>query len=176
MPDFFAGGAFGVGALFTAIYVVGGFVQIFAGWLTDRLSLRNAYLFSYCIQVPVIAGASALSGLPFFAAALLMVVSNVGSLPAENALMARYTPSKWRGSAFGAKFVLSLGVGPVAVLLVSWLHERTGNFSWLYLTLAAAAAVVALSILMLPQDRAEETAAAPPDPTGNALPLVGPAE
>lgn len=176
MPDFFASGAFGVGALFTAVYVVGGFVQIFAGWLTDRFSLRTAYFFSYCIQVPAIAMASAVTGLPFFLAMLLMVVSNVGSLPAENALMARYTPSKWRGSAFGAKFVLSLGVGPVAVQLVSFLHERTGDFSWLYVTLAGAAAIVAVAILMLPKDKAEETRPAPADATGNALPQVGPAE
>ncbi len=183
MPDFFAGGAFGVGALFTAIYVVGGVVQIFAGWLTDRFSLRSAYLFSYCLQVPAIAVASALSGLPFFLAMMLMVVSNVGSLPAENALMARYTPSKWRGSAFGAKFVLSLGVGPVAVQLVSYLHERTGEFSWLYITLAGAAAIVAIATLMLPKDRAEDTVPAIADPTGNAQPITvapitvaGPAE
>ncbi len=176
MPDFFASGAFGVGALFTAVYVVGGFVQIFAGWLTDRFSLRTAYFFSYCVQVPAIAIASAVTGLPFFLAMLLMVVSNVGSLPAENALMARYTPSKWRGSAFGAKFVLSLGVGPVAVQLVSFLHERTGDFSWLYVTLAGAAAIVAVAILMLPKDKAEETKPAPADATGNALPLTGPAE
>jgi MFS family permease len=180
MPDFFAGGAFGVGALFTAIYVVGGFVQIFAGWLTDRFSLRTAYLFSYCLQVPVMAVGSALVGFPFFLAALLMVMSNVGSLPAENALMARYTPSKWRGSAFGAKFVLSLGVGPVAVQLVSYLHERTGEFSWLYITLAGAAAIVAVAILMLPKDRADDMIPAPvnpigADPTGNAQPItVGP--
>lgn len=178
MPEFFASGALGVGALFTAVYLVGGVVQIFAGWLTDRFSLRSAYFLSYCVQVPAIAAASALVGLPFFLAMLVMVVSNVGSLPAENALMARYTPSKWRGSAFGAKFVLSLGVGPVAVQLVSYLHERTGDFSWLYITLAAAAAVVAVAILLLPKDRAEETVPAAPDPTGNALPITaaGPAE
>lgn len=172
MPDFFAGGAFGVGALFTAVYVVGGFTQIVAGWLTDRFSLRTAYLFSYCLQVPVMAVGSALVGFPFFLAALLMVMSNVGSLPAENALMARYTPSKWRGSAFGAKFVLSLGVGPVAVQLVSYLHERTGEFSWLYITLAGAAAIVAVAILMLPKDRADDMTPVVADPTGNALPIT----
>jgi len=172
MPDFFSSGAFGVGALFTAIYIVGGFVQIFAGWLTDRFSLRTAYFFSYCVQVPAIAVAAALVGLPFFLAMMVMVVANVGSLPAENALMARFTPSKWRGSAFGAKFVLSLGVGPVAVQLVSLLHERTGDFSWLYITLAVSAAIVAVAILMLPKDRADETMPAVADPTGNAQPIT----
>ncbi len=79
-----------------------------------------------------------------------MVVASVSSLPAENVLMARYTPARWRGSAFGAKFVLSLGVGPVAVQLVSWLHESTGSFAWLYTLLAMAAGIVVLAGLLLP--------------------------
>src|SRR5690606_37483534 len=99
MPGLAQDGALGVGALFTLIYLVGGALQIFAGWMTDRFSLRGAYLVSYLIQVPVLASGAALVGLPFFMAALLMVVANVGSLPAENALMAHYTPARWRGSA-----------------------------------------------------------------------------
>ncbi len=82
-----------------------------------------------------------------------MVVLNVGSLPAENCLLARYTPERWRGSAFGAKFVLSLGVAPVAVQLVAWVQAATGGFFWLFAALAAAAGIVTVCILMLPADR-----------------------
>ena len=84
-----------------------------------------------------------------------MVLTSVGALPAENALMARYTPARWRGSAFGAKFVLSLGVGPVAVQLVSWLHESTGSFFWLYTLLAVAAVIAVLAGLLLPGGEAQ---------------------
>jgi len=90
-----------------------------------------------------------------------MVVLNVGSLPAENCLMARYTPERWRGSAFGAKFVLSLGVAPVAVQLVAWIQGATGGFFWLFAVLAAAAAVVVVAIAALPMEEESAVLASP---------------
>jgi hypothetical protein len=72
--------------------------------------------------------------------------------------MARYTPSRWRSSAFGAKFVLSLGVAPVAVQLVAWIQGTTGSFFLLFAVLAAAAAMVVVAIVALP---AEAEAPAP---------------
>jgi MFS family permease len=159
VPEWAGQGALGAGALFTAIYLMAGALQIPAGWLADRYPLRLVYVLSYLVQVPLLAAAAALTGLPFFAAAALMVTANVSSLPAENVLMARYTPARWRGSAFGAKFVLSLGVAPVAVQLVSWLHESTGSFAWLYTVLAMAAGGVVLAGLLLPGDSRKPLAA-----------------
>ena len=86
------------------------------------------------------------------AVVLVAVVLNVGALPAENCLMARYTPSRWRSSAFGAKFVLSLGVAPVAVQLVAWIQGATGNFFLLFAVLAASAAAVVVAIIALPRE------------------------
>jgi MFS family permease len=161
LPEWTGEGALGAGLLFTVIYLTAGALQIPAGWLADRYPLRLVYMSSYLLQVPVLAAAAALTGVPFFAAALLMVLTNVSSLPAENVLMARYTPARWRGSAFGAKFVLSLGVGPVAVQLVSWLHESTGSFAWLYTVLAIAAGIVVLAALLLPGEAPKQPVAAP---------------
>ena len=150
LPGWAGEGALGAGMLFTAIYLVSGALQIPAGWLADRYPIRLVYILSFLLQAPMLAAAAALTGMPFFAAAMLMVLTSVGALPAENALMARYTPARWRGSAFGAKFVLSLGVGPVAVQLVSWLHESTGSFFWLYTVLAIAAGIAVLAGILLP--------------------------
>lgn len=161
LPEWTGEGALGAGLLFTAIYLTAGALQIPAGWLADRYPLRAVYVLSYLVQVPILGAAAALTGVPFFVAALLMVLANVGSLPAENVLMARYTPARWRGSAFGAKFVLSLGVGPVAVQLVSWLHESTGSFAWLYTVLAIAAGAIVLAGLLLPGGEAKRPAPAP---------------
>lgn len=155
-------GALEAGALFTLIYLAAGALQIPAGWLADRYPLRAVYVLSYLVQVPLLAAAAALTGVPFVAAAMLMVIANVGSLPAESVLMARYVPARWRGSAFGAKFILSLGVGPLAVQLVSWLHDSTGSLSWLYALLAVAAGVVVLAGLLLPAPTKPVPAAAIP--------------
>jgi FSR family fosmidomycin resistance protein-like MFS transporter len=68
--------------------------------------------------------------------------------------MARYTPARWRSSAFGAKFVLSLGVAPVAVQLVAWIQAATGNFQVLFLLLAGAAVCAVAAIMLLPAEPA----------------------
>jgi FSR family fosmidomycin resistance protein-like MFS transporter len=157
VADVAGDGILGAGALFTAIYLVAGALQMVGGWLVDRYPLKWVYLWTYILQVPLIFAAASVAGIPFVAVVMMSVVLNVGSLPAENCLMARYTPARWRSSAFGAKFVLSLGVAPVAVQLVAWIQGATGGFDSLFVLLAAAAAIAVGGILMLPA----EAAAAP---------------
>jgi FSR family fosmidomycin resistance protein-like MFS transporter len=156
--DITGSGTLGAGALFTAIYLIAGLLQLAGGWLVDRYPLKWVYLWTYLLQVPLLFAAAALVGIPFVFAVLGSVVLNVGSLPAENCLMARYTPSRWRSSAFGAKFVLSLGVAPVAVLLVSWIQGATGDFFWLFALLTTASAAVVVAIVALPNEAAALTA------------------
>jgi MFS family permease len=152
LPGLEDGGVLAAGMLFTAIYLTGGTFQMVGGWLADRYPLKWVYLASYVFQVPFLFIAAALTGVPFVVAVVVMVVLNVGSLPAENSLLARYTPVRWRGSAFGAKFVLSLGVTPVAVQLVSWIQGATGGFFWVFTLLGAAGALAVIAILRLPGD------------------------
>ena len=71
----------------------------------------------------------------------------------ENALLVRYTPGRWRATAFGAKFVLSLGLGSLGLPLVALVHERTGEFVWLFVILAGFALAIAAIGLLLPPDR-----------------------
>ncbi|MGE5540588.1 MAG: MFS transporter [Gemmatimonas sp.] len=156
---FLGGGVLGAGALFTAIYLIASLLQIPAGWLSDRYPPRLVYLGAFVLQAPFMALAAAATGLPFVFAAAAMVMANVAAIPAENVLMVRYTPSRWRGSMFGAKFVLSLGVAPVAVQLVAILHERTGDFVALFTTLALCSAGIVVAAMLLPRER--EAVAAP---------------
>ncbi|MCZ6885449.1 MAG: MFS transporter [Alphaproteobacteria bacterium] len=155
LPGIEEGGVLAIGALFTMIYLIGGLMQLVGGWLADHYPLKWVYLWTYVFQVPLLYSAAALSGLPFIVIVVAMVVLNAGSLPAENCLLARYTPARWRGSAFGAKFVLSLGVAPVAVQLVSWIQGTTGGFFWLFAVLSGAAVMVVISILLLPGEAGE---------------------
>ncbi len=155
LPGLEEGGLLATGMLFTAIYLTGGTLQLVGGWLADRYPLKWVYFWTYLLQVPFLFAAAALTGLPFVVAVVVMVVLNVGSLPAENSLLARYTPVRWRGSAFGAKFVLSLGVTPVAVQLVSWIQGTTGGFFWLFTLLGGAGLLGVIAILRLPGEDEE---------------------
>jgi MFS family permease len=85
--------------------------------------------------------------------ATVMVMAGVGALPAENMLLARYTPESRHGLVFGIKFVLAFGAAPVAVQLVAAITGRTGDFYWVYVVLAACALVSVCVALMLPRER-----------------------
>jgi len=74
-----------------------------------------------------------------------------GLAAAENMLVARYTPFEWRALAYGAKFVLALGVGGLTVLLAGELFDRTGSFDLLYNLLGLSAIVAGVGALLLPR-------------------------
>lgn len=156
-------GALGAGAAVMVVYGFSALMQVFAGHLADRYPLRRVYLLLYVIQAPLLGAAAALAGLPLLVAAMFMVAVNTGLLPAENMLLARYTPARWRATAYGAKFVLGFGVASLGVPLVSLLRSVTGDFTALFLLLGACAAIVAAAAISLPGDapRQEEAAPAP---------------
>ncbi|HEY1504215.1 MAG TPA: MFS transporter, partial [Stellaceae bacterium] len=91
--------------------------------------------------------------LPLFVAALFCFSLIAISTPTENAMLAHYTPSRWRATAFGAKFLLSLGVSALGVPLVATVYDRTGDFVWLFGILGVLAMVVAATALLLPREQ-----------------------
>jgi hypothetical protein len=82
-----------------------------------------------------------------------MVVLTSATLPAENLLLARYTPARHHSLAFGVKFVLAFGTAPLAIQVVSIVQENTGEFEWLFVGLAVTAACAALAAALLPRER-----------------------
>ena len=102
------------------------------------------------LQAPLLALATLVSGLPLLGAVMLMVMLNTGSFPAENALIARFTPSRWRGTVFGGKYLLSFGISSLGVPMVALLRGWTGDFTLLLSLLAGAAAFAGLILLLLP--------------------------
>ena len=105
------GGVLGVSMLVACVYLVSGGLQVLAGHLADRFPMKLVYVVCFALQVPLLMLASGLGGGPLMAVAMLMVSVNVGGLPAENGLVARYSPNDRRGLAFGLKFILAFGTG-----------------------------------------------------------------
>ena len=83
-------------------------------------------------------------------------------------MVAHYGAARWRARLYALKYMLSLGVGAVAVPLGAWMHApeaSPGNgFVGLYLVLAGAAAVVVAGSLLLPGGRAGRKICRPPAP------------
>jgi len=168
--DVLGGATLSVGGLVSLVYLFGGGAQLLGGYLSDRFSLRRLYLLSYVLQAPLLVLAALLSHVPLLAAVVGMVVLQLAAVPVESSLYARYSAARWQGTAFGAKFVISLGVSALAVPLVAVIHERTGAFFWLFAILGGLAVVVACAALLLPR---EDPAAPRLGATREAAPAAG---
>ena len=153
LQDVAGSSTFGAGLLVAAVYGFAGIMQVVGGHLADRFRLRLIYIAAFALQVPLLFFAASLVGLPLLAVSALMVLFSIGALPAENMLLARHTPERHHGVAFGVKFVLAFGAAPLALFLVSSVHKATGGFYWLFVALAGFALACFLATLFLPAGR-----------------------
>lgn len=147
----------GVGALVTVVFLGGAAAQIIGGILVDRHSIKMIYMVGLAIQVPVLILVGQLFSAPLLVAAVGAVVVSSLIIPAENLMLARYTPAGRRGLAYGAKFVLAFGIAPLAVQLVGWSSGQTGGFTLLLWILAGLGFVALLASVFLPNDRKSAT-------------------
>ena len=150
LRDIAGEGVFGIGVIVAGVYLLGGAMQVVGGHLADRFPLKPIYLCALMIQVPVLAGIAAFAGLPLIAVAVLTVMLSAGALPAENMLLAHFTPQRHHALAFGVKFVLAFAIAPVALALVALIQARTGEFVWLFGLLAVITALAGLAAALLP--------------------------
>lgn len=139
----------GVGAAASMVFAIAAFAQLPVGNLLDRFGAKPILLGVLTIEVTFLLVVGTGSGVASAIAAAPMLLAIFGALPITGWLMARYVPSAWRARAFAVEYVLSLGVGSLAVPLISVLHNR-GGFEAVYLLLAAAAVIVFVAACSLP--------------------------
>ena len=144
-----------IGLLAGAIIGLSSVCSVLGGWLADRYSARNIYLIFWLLSVVPMMLVAWVSGVGLLVVILLAMSFIVTFAAAENMLVARYTPFEWRSLAFGARFVLALGVGGLTLKLAGHLFDTTGSFATLYLMFGAAAVVAALGASMLPKPRVQ---------------------
>ena len=154
-------GVLGVGLLVAGVYTAAGVMQIVGGYLADRFPLKPVYLGAMLVQIPMLFLAASLTGVPLVLIATVMVMANVGALPAENLLLLRYTPQHRHGLVFGLKFALAFGAAPVSVLLVSVVSERTGGSYRVFVILAIFALLAFTAAAMLPGERRDAAVGSP---------------
>jgi MFS family permease len=149
-----SGGTLGTGGFVSFVFMVSAAVQIIGGWLADRFPLRRVYVLAWVAQIPVLILITHMREAPLLALMTLLFSLETLTGPAENSLLVRYTPGRWRATAFGAKFVLSLGVASLGVPLVGWVFDATGDFAWLYGILGVLVALIVAAALFLPREGA----------------------
>ncbi|HIL18803.1 MAG TPA: MFS transporter, partial [Gammaproteobacteria bacterium] len=140
-----------LGLLVGGVIGLSSLCSIFGGWLADRYSAKRIYLIFWTLTIPPLFFVTSTSGMTLLAVVLLAMSFNVTFVAAENILVARYTPFKWRSLAYGARFVLALGVGGLTVRLAGNLYDQDGSFTVIYLLLAGGALLASLGALLLPR-------------------------
>jgi len=153
-------GTVGVAGMVTIVYLISMGAHLLGGYLADRASAKTIYFVAYLLQVPTLFLAASIDSLLLIVVAGLAVFWNVASAAPENMLLAHFTPAKWRATAYGAKFVLALGVGALGVPLVAAVHEQTGDFVWTFWIMGGLAILVTLVALWLPSARTTKAVAA----------------
>ena len=144
------------------------FSSILGGWMADRYSARTIYIVFWLLQVPLLFIIVSLSGATLLFALLMVMCFLLSFAAAENMLVAYYTPFRWRAVAYGAKFVLALGVGGLTVHLAGSLFDRDGDFALLFMLFGGAAILAAAAAFLLPQSRPRIAAGAGPAVTPGA--------
>lgn len=147
-------GPLGIGALVGLVYLSVGLTMPFFGKVADRYQTQKIYRLAYALLAPGLFLAALLDSWLLLLLAVGLVFTSTLAGPAENKLLAHFTPGRWQGTGFGAKFILTLGVSSTAVPLIAWVYASTGGFFWLFMLMGALALVALAGAWMLPVSEA----------------------
>ena len=150
-PGYFAAhvSEIGFGAATSLAYALGIGGQYVGGVLADRHDPRRLYLIFHACSLPALLLMTLLSGLPLIGVAALFAFFSLGMQPIENSLFAQFTPPRWRATAYGLKFVLTFGVGSLAVWLVRWADALGGGLTYALLALAVVVTLIVAAAALL---------------------------
>ena len=153
-------GIFGLGVMVSAIYLVATFAQLIGGHLADRGSAKTVYVVSYALKLAALLLAAELGGWQVVMIAIVVLFMFDVGAPVENVLIARFTPNRRRGLAYGIRNGIAIVAAPLGVQLVAWLFDPQAGFAPLLFVLAGLVGVVLLAALMLPGERGKADCAA----------------
>ena len=130
------------------IYLVGMIGQFTGGKVADRFELKRSYLVFHLVTIPAAFLMAVVANVPLLLIATVYFFFLLGMQPIENTLVARYTPRRLRHSAFGTKFILTFGVGSLAVMMVGAI-ENSWGIDWVFPVLGMVSVALVTTIVFL---------------------------
>ena len=124
----------------SVIFLIGVGGQFSGGQCADRYDPGISYLIFFGIAGLAAFWMALARDLLLVGLAVIFFFFLLGMQPIENTLVARFAPKRFHHSAFGAKFVLTFGVGALAVKGVAAI-ETNYDIETVFIYLAGAAAV-----------------------------------
>lgn len=135
-------------AIASFIYLVGMAGQYTGGHVAERYDLRYCYLAFHAVTVPAAFAMAVSVDVPLVFFAMIHVFFLLGMQPIENTLVARLTPKKFHSIAFGAKFILTFGVGALSVKMMKAIKLNYG-IEMAFPALGIVSFILVLGILVL---------------------------
>jgi len=128
-----------------AVFLCGGLGQYLVGRFADHVSPVRLYVGFVVASVPLALLLATSGGVGHLAAgtAMALAVVHFGTQPAENVLIAEYTPARVRSTSYGLKFLVTFGLGALGAPAVGALWKTTGTLAWTFAVFAGVAVLVA---------------------------------
>jgi MFS family permease len=130
------------------IYVAGMVGQYIGGHVGERFEPRYSYLFFHAVCIPAVLLMTFATNLQLIGLATVYFFFLLGMQPIENTLVARFSPRRLHHSAYGLKFILTFGIGALAVKMVQWIDSAWGVEA-IFPALAIMSAVIVATIMLL---------------------------
>jgi MFS family permease len=132
----------------SVIYLVGVLGQYTGGRIAENRDPRIAYLAFHAVCFPAALLMAVTADLPLVLVSLSYFFFLLGGQPIENTLVARFAPRRLHHSAYGTKFILTFGVGALAVPLVGKIQTSWGIQACFPALGAMSLALVAVAYLL----------------------------
>lgn len=110
----------------SVIFIIGMAGQYTGGRMAERFEQRRLYLIFHALPIPVALLMALLTDVPLVILAVIYFFFLLGMQPIENTLVARFTPRQFHHAAYGTKFVLTFGVGALAVKMIEVIRGGYG--------------------------------------------------
>jgi MFS family permease len=137
-----------------AIFMVGMLGQYIGGHAGERFDVRYTYLVFHLFCLPAALLMAFTQNLPLVALGSVYFFFLLGSQASENSLVATLAPKRLHHSAFGMKFILTFGVGALAVKILGWIDTIWGSeATFLALGINSALLVGTIVLLILRTNR-----------------------
>jgi hypothetical protein len=135
------------------IYIVGMLGQYSGGRAAERFNLRICYLIFHAITIPAVFLMASATDIPLVMLTIIYFFFLLGMQPIENTLVARLTPKKLHHSAFGSKFVLTFGVGALAVKMIKIIETNFGIETVFYALGIVSVVLVGVIVILIQKTR-----------------------
>lgn len=130
------------------IFLVGMVGQYIGGRIAEKTDARFSYLWFHVITVPLAFVLAVTGDMMLILVAVAYFFFLLGMQPIENTLVAQLTPRHLQHSAFGTKFVLTFGVGALAVKMAA-IIERQISIEAVYPAMGLVSLLLVFTILLL---------------------------